>query len=453
MLKHVLPLALITAIAAPGSAQPQPQPRPQAQPGPRPQPRPMVQASQFDARTAVAEIRRVLAERYVLPERRPALDAALADGLASGRYATDNPAVLVERVNADLTRVANDRHLSLSYDPHRAPPMEAGVPGQRPDPAQFERMVSARNHGVAELKLLPGNIRYMDYRGFEWTGPASAAALDHALTFLAGGDAVIIDLRRNGGGSPQAVQHLISHFMEAGRPLITFYMNGEASPDRLETLAQTNVPRMIGKPLYVLISGASASAAEEFIGHVGGYRLGELVGETSAGAGFRNIIVPIPGGLFLSVSVGRAVLALTGRDWEATGLEPTIAVPVETALEVAQVHALRRLAAAAQGPRRADLEGLAQGFEAVSRPGTPGAPVSAYAGSYGSRTIALADGQLYYQIERRPRRKMISLGGHEFTFADDPGQRLRFTIEGGRATALEIGGSGGPALGRFDRTP
>ena len=44
------------------------------------------------------------------------------------------------------------------------------------------------------------------------------------MRFLRGGDAVIIDLRRNGGGSPDAVQYLVSHFLEPNRPLVTFYM-------------------------------------------------------------------------------------------------------------------------------------------------------------------------------------------------------------------------------------
>lgn len=75
---------------------------------------------------------------------------------------------------------------------------------------------------------------------------------------------------------------------------------------------------MVGKPLYVLTSGGTGSAAEGFVGHVGGYRLGEVVGETTAGAGFRNDLLPIAGGFILSVSVARAVLASTGKDWEVS---------------------------------------------------------------------------------------------------------------------------------------
>ena len=74
---------------------------------------------------------------------------------------------------------------------------------------------------------------------------------------------------------------------EANKPLVTFYMRGE-SGETLKSLASLPAGRMVGKPLYVLTSGNSAIAAEEFIGHIGGYKLGELIGETSAGAGFRN---------------------------------------------------------------------------------------------------------------------------------------------------------------------
>jgi len=126
------------------------------------------------------------------------------------------------------------------------------------------------------------------------------------MAFLAGGEAAIIDLRRNGGGSPDAVRRAISPFLEPGRPLMTFYMNGDVANERTATVEVPPESRMAGKPLYVLIGGATASAAEEFAGHVAGYRLGELVGETTAGAGFRNELVPVGGTYVLSVSVGRA---------------------------------------------------------------------------------------------------------------------------------------------------
>lgn len=409
-------------------------------------------AAHAEPRVVVAEVRRTIAERYVLPERRPALDAVLAEGLSSGRYDVRNPAQLAKRINADLERVGRDKHLNFNYDPKRAAMMAAAQTPSASNASELARTVRAANHGVTELKLLPGNIRYMTYDGFQWIGPESAAALDNAMRFLSGGDAVIIDLRRNGGGYPEAVQYLVSHFMEAGRPLATFHMNGQPSPNSLSTLPELPAGRIVGKPLYVLTSPDTASAAEEFTGHVAGYRLGELVGSPTAGAGFRNDLVPIPGGFVLSVSVGRAVLASTGRDWEAVGIPPTIRTEVPAALDAAQSHALRRLAAQAQGPERTRLEALADTVAAKVERRSPALPLRAYAGAFGETAIAIEDGSLYHRRGERPRTALIPLGGNLFALDDNPELQIRFAAKGSAVSALEILPAGGQPLRRYERT-
>jgi hypothetical protein len=440
-------LALTAAIAA---AAPATDPAVAQQPQARPQPAAGAQA--VDPRAVVAEVRRLIAERYVLPERRPALDAVLAQGLSSGRYDVREPGALAERINADLERVGRDRHLNFSYNPGQSAMIGRATDRGAPDASGYERLVRSLNHGISELKVLPGNVRYMAYDGFHWIGPESAAALDTAMRFLAGADAVIIDIRRNGGGSPQAVQYLISHFTEANRPLVTFHMNGRETPDRLATLADLPAGRLTGKPLYVLTSGGSASAAEEFAGHVAGYRLGELVGETTAGAGFRNELVSIPGGFVFSVSVGRAVLASTGRDWEAVGIAPTIRADVPRALEAAQAHVLRRLAAAAPAPERGRLEGIADVLTARVEPRTAAMPLAAYAGRFGERAILLEEGRLYYQRGTRPRTALVPLGANRFAFENDPTVQLEFAAAGARAGSVEVLSLGGPSQGRYERT-
>lgn len=417
------------------------------------QPSPAAEASEVNSRAVIAEVRRILAERYVLPERRPALDAILAKGLASGRYDVRDAAALAERINADLETAGKDRHLSFSLDPRQAALLSAGRDVAAPDLSGFERQARNSNHGVTELKVLPGNIRYMAYDGFMWMGAESAAALDNAMRFLAGGEAAIIDIRRNGGGSPQAVQYVTSHFLPADRPLVTFHMNGEAQPDKLSTLAELPAGRMVGKPLYVLTSGGSASAAEEFAGHVGGYKFGELVGETTAGAGFRNELLPIQGRFVLSVSVGRAVLASTGKDWEAVGIAPTMRVPVPAALDAAQAHALRRIAAKASPQERPRLEAMADAIAARMESRAPALPLQAYAGTFGERVVGVADGKLYYQRGERARTTLIPLGGNRFAFDSDPALQLEFATSGSNVAAFTLASAGEPAQGRYERTP
>ena len=394
-----------------------------------------------DARAVVADVRRILKENYVLPELRPQLDAALAKGLAEGRYDGLAPDALAEKINADLDAVAHDAHLGMHRDPKQAAqlaarPAGAGADDAPPTPEEI-RFADRLNHGILQLKVLPGNIRYMETVGFFWGGEKTKEVYDNAMRFLKGGDAIIIDMRKNGGGSPEAVQYMASHFLEPNRPIVTFYMRGEKG-DTWKSLASLPAGRLTAKPLYVLTGGRSASAAEEFIGHIGGFKVGELVGETTAGAGYRNEFFPVSGGYVISVSVGRAVLASTGKDWEKVGLAPTIKADQGKALEVAQAHALRKLAANATGRDKEVFEGSALVLEAQLSPVATALPLPQYAGVYGVRHITNESGKLSFQREGGPKTELVPVGANEFAFVSDPMQRVKFKVAGNNATELEL---------------
>jgi hypothetical protein len=394
-----------------------------------------------DAKAVVADVRRILNENYVLPDLRPKLDAALAEGLAAGRYDVSDPSVLSERINADLTEVAHDGHLGMHHDPKQAAQLAARPAGAGADdapPSQEEiRQAERLNHGILQLKVLPGNIRYMETIGFFWGGDRTKEVYDNAMRFLKGGDAVIIDMRQNGGGSPDAVRYMISHFLKPETPIVTFFMRGEKG-DTWKSLGGLPAGQLTGKPLYVLTSGRSASAAEEFVGHVAGYKVGELVGETTAGAGYRNEFFPVAGGYVISVSVGRAVLASTGKDWEKVGIAPTVKVEQDKALEMAQVRALRKLGSTATGQDKTVFEASAQVLEAQMKPVATALPPAQYAGVYGVRHITNDGGKLIFQREGGPKGQLVAVAANEFAFIADPMQRVKFKVAGSAATELEL---------------
>lgn len=437
--------ALLTSIAIVGSPQPV-----QAQSEMRPAR--AATAPIVDSRAVVAEVRRLIRERYVLPERRAALDAVLAEGLRSGRYADAHGAILAERINADLEQVGRDRHLSFRFNPQEAAVIAAGsieTPGGN---APFERLIRRANHGITDLRLLPGNVRLMTYDGFHWIGAESAAALQTAMRFLAGGDAVIIDLRGNGGGTPEAVQYIISRFLPANTPLTNFYMNGSAEPQRFSALASPPDERMVGKPLYVLTSGATGSAAEEFTGHVAGYRLGQIVGENTAGAAFRSEILNVAGQFVFSVSVGRGLLASTGKDWEAVGHAPTIETKAPAALDAAHAAALRESIATMPAEERPALAAVAEAMEARATSRTPALPLTAYAGTYGDRTLTSDGVRLSSRRPGGPAFPLIPLGDHRFAVEAAPAMRMVFEAPGGTVRAMTVDYAGGPVQPRVERT-
>src|SRR5690349_2767794 len=76
-------------------------------------------STQVDAAQVVADVRRIIAANYVLGDVRAKLDAALAQGLAAGHYNVSDPSALADRINADMSAVAHDKHLGIRYAPDK----------------------------------------------------------------------------------------------------------------------------------------------------------------------------------------------------------------------------------------------------------------------------------------------------------------------------------------------
>jgi hypothetical protein len=420
-------VALLATTCLAGPALAQQGTGPMMGPGAGPRPGPIAAPAATPAQIITA-IRKAIAENYVLAEKRTGLDAALARGLKAGRYAVQDPMDLVRRVNDDLYAVAQDKHLQLIFDPPASAAMAERGP-QRDDIEDtpfFKAMMRARNYGISEMKLLPGNVRYVRYDGFGWTGAESEKAIDAAMAFLRDGDGAILDLRTNGGGSPEAVKRITSYYTPAGTKLVTFHLRG-AAPD--VSVSEAVPGGQLQVPLYVLTSSRAASAAEELVSHVARLGFGTLVGETTAGAAYRNEHFPLPGGYVMSVSIGYPELP-DGGNWEGKGVAPKIAVPADRALERAQQDLALKLAEKAEGPRKTEFEWAAALYAAQVTPASAARPLAAYAGRYGPRTVSLENGALVWQRDGGPRGVMVPLGGDLFALEADPRTRIRFAGDG-----------------------
>ena len=146
----------------------------------------------------------------------------------AGRYDISDPDQLIERLNSDLHQVTPDKHLHVMYDPakskelaSRPPKPGRTMPRRRPrisPPPSTATAAWCRCASCPETSAISKPI------GFVWAGDVTERAYDDAMRFLSGGDAVIIDMRKNGGGSPDAVRYLVSHFLAPNTTLMTFYI-------------------------------------------------------------------------------------------------------------------------------------------------------------------------------------------------------------------------------------
>jgi hypothetical protein len=270
------------------------------------------------------------------------------------------------------------------------------------------------------------------------------------MRFLREGDAVIIDLRGNGGGSHAAVRYLLSHFMDGDQLDITFLETGK-EPIQSRTLEHVPAGRLRDKPLYVLISPQVASAAEAFAYDVRQFQLGTLVGATTAGGANNNTLVPVAPGFMLSVSYGRPVHPVTGSNWEGVGVAPDVEVDPDQALGVAQSLALEGLLkrAGASPAERADWEWARVGAEARRHPvAVPAARLRALAGTYGPRRIEFGDGALVWRRSNGKTARLSPMTADGLFEVEGYNDRLRIRLDG---AAMEMHWIDEPAPTRFPR--
>ena len=403
---------------------------------------------------AFAAIVAQLQARYVFPDKVPAIVAALNTARAGGRYDLDAPQAFAQRITEDLHAASGDGHLYLTYDPGQyaaATAAGAGSEDKAGADAYWRAMARREHHGLAEIRILPGNVRYLRISAFHWVDDETGGAYDDAARFLRDGDAVIVDLRGNGGGSDAAVRYAISHFMDSGQLLITFLEAGKP-PVQSRTLDQLAAGRLKGKPLYVLIDGRVASAGEEFAYHVGQFKLGELVGEKTAGGANNNELTPIAPGFMLSVSYGRPVHPVSGGNWEGVGVAPTLAAERGKALDAAHALALTRLAADAGSTPEQQAEYAWAKVAVAARldpPAVPAARLKAYAGRYGAARAEFRDGAVWLTTrENGPLRRLVPLTADGlFAIEGNEMMRAKFT-----ATGLEAYVRGDPTPRTFPRS-
>ena len=239
------------------------------------------------ARERVVE--RVLEELergYVYPEVAARMEEDVRARLARGEYAAlSQPEAFARALTEHLQGVSKDKHLRVRWSARPLPQRPDREPGPAEMTAMRERRraeEARRNFGFERVERLSGNIGYLDLRGFlppEIMGPTA----DAAFAFLGHTDALIVDLRKNGGGAPEGVAY-VSSFLFGEEPvhLNDLYFRPE---DRTEEFWTRDVPgpRFEGKDVYVLTSSHTFSGAEEFAYNLKCLKRGTIVGERTGG--------------------------------------------------------------------------------------------------------------------------------------------------------------------------
>jgi retinol-binding protein 3 len=320
----------------------------------------------IDARTKAAVIESLavaVRDLYVFPEKGATLAKILRQRQAKHEYDhITSSKKFADSLLAHMQACTHDLHMRVHYR-YEPLPAPSAAEAHGPDPEERRRQLEGerlRNFGFERVQRLPGNVGYLDLRFFSDLPEAHATAIA-AMNFLANSDAIIIDVRRNGGGDPNLLQTVLTYFVAPGDRLHIndFYRREGDRTEQSWSAANVPGPRLNGKPLLVLVSGNTGSCAEEFAYDVQTHKLGTLYGATTGGAANPGEMVRLSEHLAAFIATGRAVNPVTKTNWEGVGVKPDVAVAPEDALREAHVAALNRLLESAQDDERKALLGRA----------------------------------------------------------------------------------------------
>jgi hypothetical protein len=242
-------------------------------------------------------------------------------------------------VTQQMQAVTHDPYLMLVYG--AAAPLEP----PRPSPADvnaYRREMEKTNCGFGTVRVLPHNVGYWKFNSFpdaDICGSRAAAA----MAKLNDVDAIIFDLRDNGGGYSNMVAFIATYLFDRPTHLNDFYNRAENTNEESWTLAPVPGNKLTEKPAFVLTSHRTFSAAEGF-----GYDLkmlerATLVGETTSGQGHPARGRQIDDRFMIRVPDIKVVNPLSKTNWEGTGVKPDVEVQAEDALAIAEKLAERRV--------------------------------------------------------------------------------------------------------------
>jgi len=280
------------------------------------------------SREVVDRVADRIEREYFDPDRGRRIAADLRGEALRGQFDAQRGDALAQRLTRRLRPL--DRHFRVEWigDGDTAPRTRGDRPPSGPAPArrgpadvdaEADVDVAIDDDGIGWLTLR--RFADLDFDLDPGAGGAGAAeAVTTALDRLRQAKAVVVDVRGNGGGSPEMVGYVVSAFVAPGARVYNRFRTRDAVFSEAPAQPYTH-PRPV-VPLYVLIDGGTASAAESFAYTLQQAGRAVVIGEVSAGAANPGQGFEVGDGYRVFVSTGSPVNPVSGGNWEGVGIVP-----------------------------------------------------------------------------------------------------------------------------------
>jgi len=291
-----------------------------------------------ERRRVVSSAATIIKTYYVEPESgKKMADALLAHERNGDDDRVRSGAALAVLLTQQIRAVNPDRHLTVDYS-------EAPLPEQPDGSAteamsRYREMLKEQHCTFEEVRVVPRNIGYLKLNSFPDVSVCREIA-EQAMASVNDADAIIFDLRSNRGGDPAMVMLLASYLFDHPEYM---YNPRENTTEQNWTRSPVAGSRLSDKPVYVLTSTATFSAAEHFAYDLKMLRRATIVGEKTAGAAHSGVWHRINDHFGVGVPETKAINPFATADWAEIGVEPDTKVGARDALTVAEGLANRKL--------------------------------------------------------------------------------------------------------------
>jgi C-terminal processing protease CtpA/Prc len=287
-----------------------------------------------DGSRIVDQLKHIIDSNYVITKNIAAIKRDLTRLTKQPEFAALHNDDAIAKV---LTQVLqqHDKHFTFQHYVH-----SDSTANPENKESWFSRL-QRQNSGFKRVEILDGNLGYLDIRGFDNVTERSQQTLQSAMQFIAQTDAVIIDLRANGGGSAEMVQRISSYFLPADTHLNSFYHRPSQTQSEFRTKSSLKPHFDNTVPLYVLISADTFSAAEEFAYNLKHLKRATIIGEPSKGGANPWQWFSVSANFRAAIPVSMAINPITGTNWEGVGVRPHIQVEAKDALQRALTESLQ----------------------------------------------------------------------------------------------------------------
>jgi Peptidase family S41/N-terminal domain of Peptidase_S41 in eukaryotic IRBP len=282
--------------------------------------------------------RATIEQNYVDPDVARKMSEALLAHEKNGDYnAITDGAAFADLLSRQLRDVGHDQRIDVLYSPA---PLPDRPPGPTPESlARYRKAMQQQNCTFEKVEILPHNIGYLKLNSFPEPSICGATAAS-AMASLNHAEAIIFDLRDNGGGYPSMVMLMAAYLFDHPEYM---YNPRENTTEQLWTQSPVPGNRLADKPVYILTSASTISGAEHFSYDLKMLKRATIVGETTGGAAHAGVFHRMDAHFGIGIPETKAINPFSKTDWAVTGVEPDVKVEAADALERAEKLAQSKL--------------------------------------------------------------------------------------------------------------